>query len=154
MGQFEEEFTRWEFWSNWALFGQFHSSGVRMWQAHMKHLDKQGQMRCVHIQVTNVTNRCPWPVDPDEGRLQNESQKPICVCVHAPFPPPVSSRPNQTQGCISCVTCSYPELTEDHVLTSAYVKIFRTVTRNAVNKGVWRKKNCSWRTLNKYAIYV
>ena len=40
------------------------------------------------------------------------------------------------QGCISCVTCSYPELTEDHVLTSAYVKIFRTVTRNAVNKGV------------------
>ena len=44
------------------------------------------------------------------------------------------------QGCISCGTCSYPELTEDHVLTSAYVKIFRTVTRNAVNKGVWRKK--------------
>ena len=28
------------------------------------------------------------------------------------------------QGCISCLTCSYPELTEDHVLTSAYVKIF------------------------------
>ena len=44
------------------------------------------------------------------------------------------------QGCISCGTCSYLELTEDHVLTSAYVKIFRTVTRNAVNKGVWRKK--------------
>ena len=57
------------------------------------------------------------------------------------------------QGCISCGTCSYPKLTEDHVLTSAYVKIFRTVTRNAVNKGVWRKKNCSWRTLNEYAIY-
>ena len=38
------------------------------------------------------------------------------------------------QGCISCGTCSYPELTEDHVLTSAYVKIFRIVTRNAVNK--------------------
>ena len=36
------------------------------------------------------------------------------------------------QGCISCGTCSYLELTEDHVLTSAYVKIFRTVTRNAV----------------------
>ena len=44
------------------------------------------------------------------------------------------------QGCISCGTCSYPKLTEDHVLTSAYVKIFRTVTRNAVNKGVSRKK--------------
>ena len=40
------------------------------------------------------------------------------------------------QGRISCGTCSYPELTEDHVLTSAYVKIFRTVTRNAVNKSV------------------
>ena len=38
------------------------------------------------------------------------------------------------QGCISCVTCSYPKLTEDHVLTSAYVKFFKIVTRNAVNK--------------------
>ena len=45
------------------------------------------------------------------------------------------------QGCISCGTCSYPKLTEDHVLTSAYVKIFRTVTRNAVKKSVWMKKN-------------
>ena len=34
------------------------------------------------------------------------------------------------QGCIFRSTCSYPELTEDHVLISAYVKIFRTVTRN------------------------
>ena len=47
------------------------------------------------------------------------------------------------QGCISCGTCSCPELTEDHVLTSAYVKIFRTVTRNAVNKSFGRKKDCS-----------
>ena len=37
------------------------------------------------------------------------------------------------QGCISRLTCSYPELTKDHVLTSAYVKFFRTVTKNAVN---------------------
>ena len=44
------------------------------------------------------------------------------------------------QGCIFRLTCSHPELTEDHLLTSAYVKIFRTVTRNAVNKSVWRKK--------------
>ena len=58
------------------------------------------------------------------------------------------------QGCISCGTCSYPELTEDHVLTSAYVKIFRTVTRNAVNKSVWRKKDCSWPPLNKYAMNI
>ena len=42
----------------------------------------------------------------------------------------------QDQGCIFRLTCSYPELTEDHVLTSAYVKIFRTVTRNAVSKSV------------------
>ena len=40
------------------------------------------------------------------------------------------------QGCIFRLTCSHPELTEDHVLTSAYVKILRTVTRNAVNKSV------------------
>ena len=41
-----------------------------------------------------------------------------------------------TQGCIFRLTCSHPELTQDHVLTSAYVKVFRTVTRNAVNKSV------------------
>ena len=40
------------------------------------------------------------------------------------------------QGSIFRLTCSHPELTEDHVLTSAYVKLFRTVTRNAVNKSV------------------
>ena len=43
---------------------------------------------------------------------------------------------DEEQGCIFRLTCSHPELTEDHVLTSAYVKIFRTVTRNAVNKSV------------------
>ena len=58
------------------------------------------------------------------------------------------------QGCISCGTCSYPKLTEDHVLTSAYVKIFRTVTRNAVNRGVWRKTDCSWLPLNKHAMNI
>ena len=42
----------------------------------------------------------------------------------------------ERQGCIFRLTRSHPELTEDHVLTSAYVKIFRTVTRNAVNKSV------------------
>ena len=45
-------------------------------------------------------------------------------------------KPTHLQGCISCGMCSYPELNKDHVLTSAYVKIFRTVTRNAVNKSV------------------
>ena len=58
------------------------------------------------------------------------------------------------QGCLSCGTCSYLELTEDHVLTSAYVKIFRIVTRNAVNKSFWRKKDCSWPPLNKYAMNI
>ena len=58
------------------------------------------------------------------------------------------------QGCIFRLTCSYPELTEDHVLTSAYVKIFKTVTRNAVNKSVWRKKDCFWLPLNKHAMNI
>ena len=61
------------------------------------------------------------------------------------------------QGCIFRLTCSYHELTEDHVLTSAYVKFFRTVTRNVVNsksKSVWRKKDCSWLPLNKYAMNI
>ena len=40
------------------------------------------------------------------------------------------------QGCIFRLTFSNPELTKDHALTSAYVKIFRTVTRNALNKSV------------------
>ena len=40
------------------------------------------------------------------------------------------------QGCIFRLTCSHRELTEDHVLTSAYVKFFRTAMRNAVNEGV------------------
>ena len=31
---------------------------------------------------------------------------------------------------------------------------FRTVTRNAVNKSVWRKKDCSWLPLNKHAMNI
>ena len=68
--------------------------------------------------------------------------------------PRSKGRPIGSQGCIFRLTCSYPELTEDHVLTSAYVKVFRTVTRNAVNKSVWRKKDCSWPPLNKYAMNI
>ena len=58
------------------------------------------------------------------------------------------------QGCIFRLMWSHRELTKDHVLTSAYVKILRTVTRNAVNKSVWRKKDCSWPPLNKYAMNI
>ena len=64
------------------------------------------------------------------------------------------SRYYQRQGCISCGMCSYPELTKDHVLTSAYVNIFRTVTRNALNKSVWRKKDCFWLPLNKHTMNI
>ena len=60
----------------------------------------------------------------------------------------------QIQGCIFGLTCSHRELTEDHVLTSAYVNIFRTVTRNAVIKSVWRKKDCFWLPLNKHAMNI
>ena len=38
------------------------------------------------------------------------------------------------------LTCSHAELTKDHVLTNEYVKIFRTVTRNAVNKCLKEKR--------------
>ena len=31
---------------------------------------------------------------------------------------------------------------------------FRTVTRNAVNKSVWRKKDCFWLPLNKHAMNI
>ena len=31
---------------------------------------------------------------------------------------------------------------------------FRTVTRNAVNRGVWRKADCSWLPLNKHAMNI
>ena len=58
------------------------------------------------------------------------------------------------QGYIFRLRCSHPELTEDHVLTSAYVKMFRTVTRNAVNKIVWRKKDCFLLPLNKHAMNI
>ena len=55
----------------------------------------------------------------------------------APIVEPCTNiKPSKHQGCIFRLPCSHPELTEDHVLTSAYVKFFRTVTRNAVNKGV------------------
>ena len=43
---------------------------------------------------------------------------------------------HQGQGCIFRLTCSHPELIEDHVLTNAYIRILRTATRNAVNKSV------------------
>ena len=61
---------------------------------------------------------------------------------------------SQNQGCIFRLMCSYRRLTKDHVLTSAYVKIFRTVMRNAANKSVWRKKDCSWLPLKKHAMNI
>ena len=58
------------------------------------------------------------------------------------------------QGCIFRLTCSHRDLTKDHVLTSAYVNFLRTVTRNVVNKSVWRKKDFSWLPLNKHAMNI
>ena len=61
--------------------------------------------------------------------LPNISRVCACVCIfmchisHLLF----------KQGCIFRLTCSHPELTKDQVLTSAYVKIFGTVTRNVIN---------------------
>ena len=81
---------------------------------------------------------CTWHATPENGNCEHKSK---------------NAHTNR-QGCISCGMCSYPELTKDHVLTSAYVNIFRTVTRNAVNKSVWRKKDCFWLPLNKHAMNI
>ena len=58
------------------------------------------------------------------------------MLIHSLFACLLSGQLRSLQGCIFRLTCSYPELTEDHVLTSAYVKFFRTVTRIAVNKSL------------------
>ena len=50
--------------------------------------------------------------------------------------PSLSGSDGDGQGCIFRWTCSHRELTKYHVLTSAYGKIFITVTRHAVNRGV------------------
>ena len=63
-----------------------------------------------------------------KGRVESNTYRPQT--------PLYLTKINHHQGCIFRLTCSHRELTEDHVLTSAYVKIFRTVTRNAVNKSV------------------
>ena len=53
------------------------------------------------------------------------------------------------------LTCSHHELTKDHLLKSAYGKIFRTFTRNAINESVRRKKDCcSWLPLNQNAMNI
>ena len=60
------------------------------------------------------------------------------------------------QGCIFRLTCSHRELTKDHVLTSVYVKNFRTVTRIAVNKGCLKENRLFLtsvtQTCNEYLI--
>ena len=73
-----------------------------------------------------------WPILPDGPNKWNWT---MCVCMY------VRHRFEDDhyfcpQGCIFRLTCSHRELTKDHVLTSTYVNIFRTVTRNAVNKSV------------------
>ena len=54
----------------------------------------------------------------------------------APIFDPIWTSISVGQGCIFRLMCSHRELAKDHVLTIAYVKIFRTVRRNDVNKSV------------------
>ena len=54
------------------------------------------------------------------------------------FLPPSISFP--CQGYINRGTCSHPELTPCHVLTSAHEVIFWAIAGNAINKSVWRKR--------------
>ena len=56
------------------------------------------------------------------------------------------------KGYINCGTCSHPELTLDHVLTSTYVIIFWTVAINAVNRESGGKK-CFWLPSIKIQIF-
>ena len=51
------------------------------------------------------------------------------------------------QGYINRGMCSHPEPTQDHVLTSAYVKHFCTVATNAVNIECLREKKLSLTSL-------
>ena len=47
-----------------------------------------------------------------------------------------------------------PIVSWPRIICSQVRKIFRTVTRNAVNKSIWRKKDCSWLPLNKHAMDI
>ena len=98
----------------------------------------------VGAECPKIFGRCPWRGD--FFGFSRIHTLPIKILII-----PLSS---VSQGCIFRLTCSHPELTEDHVLTSAYLKIFRTVTRNAVNKSVWRKKDCFWLPFNKHAMNI
>ena len=82
----------------------------------------------------------------DQGTSVQKTVWAVMRCIHSGIPEysssslllttySISKRLPYNQGCIFRLTCSHRELTKDHVLTSAYVKIFRTVTRNAVNRG-------------------
>ena len=94
-------------------------------------------MHICHLLTLSVLQFVPPPSPPPFFLLV------IFRFVFSLFVPSLVEVTMNMQGCIFRLTCSHPELTKDHVLTSAYVEIFRTVTRNAVNKSVGRKKYCS-----------
>ena len=121
-----------------------HNPGVESQASRARRFVKRGKYRRIQRKklrgkVKLTTNYSDYPLSLAQERVLNRG---LNFC---PQPTAVNRTKVEAglkrmariicwQGCISCGTCSYPELTEDHVLTSAYVKIFRIVTRNAVNK--------------------
>ena len=87
-------------------------------------------MHICHLLTLSVLQFVPPPSPPPFLLLV------IFRFVFSLFVPSLVEVTMNMQGCIFRLTCSHPELTKDHVFTSAYVEIFRTVTRNAVNKSV------------------
>ena len=83
-------------------------------------------MHICHLLTLSVLQFVPLPSPPPFLLLV------IFRFVFSPFVPSLVEVTMNMQGCIFRLTCSHPELTKDHVFTSAYVEIFRTFTRNAV----------------------
>ena len=99
----------------------------------------------------SIPRRRPSRLNQSSHFLSKESPRNLNFLTHLSYkiPPLLWKRNTWVQGCIFRLTCSHRELTTDHVLISAYINFFRTVTRNSVNKSVWRKRDCFWLPLNK-----
>ena len=149
----------------------FHVIGlvlVGLWFSFVDHSPREIGSKNVDLHLGSGRPRPPWwrttmlqprrfPPARTTVISGREKKSPLDVDIHNDHSLPLPTwQQQQEQGCIFRLTCSHRELTKDHVLTSAYVKIFRTVTRNAVNRSVWRKKRLFLtslkQTCNEYLI--
>ena len=159
-----ESFQKWTKWLlPYKLKGLF---SVGFWFSFADHSPRDIGWKNVDLHLGSGRPRPPWwrttmlqprRFPPASTRVISgrEKKSHLDVDTHNDHSLPLPTwQQQQEQGCIFRLTCSHRELTKDHVLTSAYVKFFRTVTRNAVNRGVWRKTDCSWLPLNKHAMNI